>query len=333
MTKNEQLETEFIYQIHYYFNDESHTMDALVQNKAEKYFIEVAKKISKNLDTDLNIEVMPLEEGGLIQKFVFGIGIVGSIAHYFQPFMNDFLTHQFTKNEKEIELNIKSKELDNKIKEAILKQIKEDSKNKELENKIKEEELKSLHPKKIEEIVEFKLSKILYDKEVERNVSNYYKQVNNYNKITHIGFQDLNSTTKESKIYKNSFHNYILEDTKLQDIDENAEIEVISPVLNTGTYDWRGVYKGEIVDFSMGDTKFKEEVKNGKYKFANGSKIECILLITTKYDKDNEIVGKIKYSVKSVHKIYDSIGARTTIKGKQKYKRELDSSQKNLFEI
>ena len=324
---NNIIETNFTYQIHYYFNDKSHSMDAVVQNKAEKYFIEVIKKISKNLDTNLKIEVMPLEEGGLIQKFIFGVSTIGSIALYFQPFINDVLTYHFTKNEKQIDIENKGKLLDNKIKEATLNGI-------NFDNKIKKINLKDLeYQRKLNTDIDLKLSKVLCDKDIERNVSYYYKQVNNYNKITHIGFQDLNIPQQEQKVYKSTFHSYILEDTKVQDTDENAEIKIISPVLNEGTYDWRGIYKGEIIDFSMGDTKFKEEVKSGKYKFSNGSKIKCILLISTKYDKDNEIVGKIKYSVKSVHKIFDSIGIRTTIKGKQKYKQELDSYQKNLFEI
>ena len=55
-------------------------------------------------------------------------------------------------------------------------------------------------------------------------------------------------------------------------------------MLNNGTYKWKGLYKDELISFSMGDRKFKKEVVDKKYKFANGNSIICTLQIRTKYD-------------------------------------------------
>lgn len=58
-------------------------------------------------------------------------------------------------------------------------------------------------------------------------------------------------------------------------------IEIISPVLKEGKYNWRGKYKNEKIDFSMGDSKFKQEVIEGKHTFLNGSILSRLHIKTT----------------------------------------------------
>ncbi|WP_426356867.1 hypothetical protein ACPUVO_10240 [Pseudocolwellia sp. HL-MZ19] len=41
------------------------------------------------------------------------------------------------------------------------------------------------------------------------------------------------------------------------DEDDNAQIELISPVLKDGNYKWKGIYKDQIISFYMYDQKYK----------------------------------------------------------------------------
>lgn len=58
-------------ELHYWFNDESHTMNAIVLNKCEYEFLGIAKEIAQTLKVDLEIETEPLGEGGLRSWFKF----------------------------------------------------------------------------------------------------------------------------------------------------------------------------------------------------------------------------------------------------------------------
>src|ERR1700722_20877985 len=54
--------------LHYWFNDESHTMNAVVQNKCEFEFLNIVKEIAKAFDAEIIIETEPFGEGGLINR-------------------------------------------------------------------------------------------------------------------------------------------------------------------------------------------------------------------------------------------------------------------------
>ena len=76
--------------------------------------------------------------------------------------------------------------------------------------------------------------------------------------------------------------------------------ETISEWLKEGKYNWRGKYKNEKIDFSMGDSKFKQEVIEGKHTFLNGSLILSSLNIKTTFDE----FGDEKKKSYSVSKVY-----------------------------
>lgn len=58
-------------ELHYWFNDDSHTMNAVVFNKCEYEFLGIAKEIAQKLKVDLEIETEPIGEGGLRSWFKF----------------------------------------------------------------------------------------------------------------------------------------------------------------------------------------------------------------------------------------------------------------------
>ncbi|MFV0562781.1 hypothetical protein [Malaciobacter mytili] len=257
-------------EIHYYFNDGSHSMNAFVRNKAEKELLDAIRKIGELLDNELDIETEAYQEGGLVEWFAFGLPVL----HYLSPAINNIITHYFTKN-----ANLE--ELDKKIKEETLTNL-------QLNNifKIKE----------IEKDIDNKLD----NKLVQKYISNFYKRINDYKKVEKIGFKDIKNDSEELIVERQYFKNFILEDNVTLEEDDDAMIEIISPVLKEGKYNWRGKYKDEKVDFSMGDSKFKQEVIEGKHTFLNGSLISCHLQIKTTFDE----FGDEKRKTYSVQKVY-----------------------------
>ena len=58
-------------ELHYWFNDDSHTMNAIVFNKCEYEFLGIVKEIAQKLKIELDVETEPLQEGGLRSWFKF----------------------------------------------------------------------------------------------------------------------------------------------------------------------------------------------------------------------------------------------------------------------
>lgn len=290
------------FQIHYYFNDDSHSMNAFVRNKAEKDMLDALKQVGVLCDSEVSLETEAYQEGGLKEIVLVG-GLI--TANYFAPFFNDLATHFFIKDAED-------KELDKQIKQETLKGLK-------LDNDKKEEELNKEIDKKFE------------DKQTIRYVSNFYTKINNYEKIQKIGFCDIEKTQEEFIVERKSFKNFILEDNKETIEDNDAIIEIISPILKEGKFKWKGLYNSERIDFSMGDYSFKKDVIEGKHTFSNGSVIECNLQITITYDEFGDEKRKA-YSIKEVFGIQElpQEALKLTQIGKRKKR---DEQQGSLFDF
>jgi len=297
-------------QIHYYFNDNTHKMNAFVRNKAEKDLLDSFKQASEILNIELKVESEAYSQGGLIEHFstieTAGVAIAG-VALFFKPAINKLITYHFTEKSDE------KYKLDIELKKEQLKAI-------QLDNSKNEKEFNDSN-----------LVDVLSDPYIIRHVSNFYKQLDNYSKIEKVGFK-YNSDENEIIVPKNDFKKYILVDDTTIINDEDADIEIISPVLNTGKYKWRGKYQNEVIDFSMGDTKFKTEIAQGKYHFGNGTIINCNLQITIKTNDLAE--DKKSYSVKEVYGTKESISSELILReiGKRKkHQKWVDEHTGNLF--
>lgn len=247
------------YELHYYLKDKSHAMNAFVRNKAEKDFLEAVKRIGELLDSELQIETEAYQEGGLIEILTFSGFVIDRVLNYLSPALNDIITHYATRN-------TQSDKLDDKIKELTIKNLELDTKKKELE-------------------IEEQINKKLDDKLTKKYISNFYKRIDSYDKVEKIGYKSLEKDGLEYIVERKDFKSFILHDDITISEDDDAMIEIISPVLKEGKYNWRGRYKNEKIDFSMADSKFKQEVIEGKHKFSNGSLISCYLEIKVTFDE------------------------------------------------
>ena len=266
MKGQEKFESQFI--IHYYLNDDSHSMNAFVRNAMEKDFLSIVNTISSSLNLKIELESRAAKEGGFIEILdiieahpVSSTIIVSSAGYAIKRFLEYLLTGAYKKNKLENE----------KLELEILKLKKESA-------SIDENQL---------------------EQKLARPISNYYAKIEKYEKIRAVGFG--NEINNEYVVQRDEFRNFILIDDKEEEVDDDANIEIISPVLKEGRYKWRGIYKNESIDFSMGDSKFKNDIIDGRYDFGNGSFINCQLFITKTYDEFGNECKNRSYRVAKVY--------------------------------
>ena len=63
------METANKLELHYYFNDNSHTMDALIRNKCEAELLALINEVKNSLGFDFSLDAEALREGGLVNKW------------------------------------------------------------------------------------------------------------------------------------------------------------------------------------------------------------------------------------------------------------------------
>lgn len=69
------LENYFFLEIHYYFIDDSHSMDAFVKNRCDRALLNIFEEASKKLGLKkyLQVDVLPVSAGGLREYFRFAL--------------------------------------------------------------------------------------------------------------------------------------------------------------------------------------------------------------------------------------------------------------------
>lgn len=299
------------FQIHYYFDDNSHLMNAFVRNAMEKELLNLISEVGKTLNIDIQIDSKVKKEGGLIDTFNLTVvlSVSGAVAIYFRTSINQIITYYLTdgfyKNKETI--------LNNALKEEEVKRSKIQTEKEELELKIFQE-----------------YNTLVTNHKLDRNISNFYKKAENYEKIKKIGYQF--NSSDELIVERNQFKSFILENNKDTEIIEEAEIEIISPVLKEGKYKWRGIYNGEKIDFSMGDSVFKNAVIKQEHNFINGTTINCLLEINRTFNDYGEEI-KISYSVKKVYNIKTNNIVTTTKFGKKIKKEKEKKLEPTLFDF
>ncbi|MGM9796143.1 MAG: hypothetical protein ACI3ZY_00920 [Parabacteroides sp.] len=310
-------------ELHYWFNDDSHTMNAVVLNKCEYEFLGIAKEIAQKLKVDLEIETEPLAEGGLRSWFKFKAKDkdaikVGVILYIITTLLGTPLT---TAIEELTRMAIQSV-----FESTEVKQLKEQKEIAELKLDIAKIEAETK-----------RLSRSIDENVVKKKRSNYYENISTCKKITKVTIDITDGLKKniylEREVIKADFPNYIMISDDLEpENDENAVIEIISPVLKKGKYKWSGIYNGEVIQFTMKSNEFKTLVQTGQVIFKNGSSINCHLLTHKKVNVEGEV--KITgYEVVLVNHYFENDKPIETPEGKRNRQiREAESNQLTLFD-
>jgi len=303
VSKSNQLE------LHYYFSDNSHGFDALVRNECEKELLNLYHDVSKSLDFKLLVQSEPPKEGGFIEFWKF-IGdnpnqvtlIVSAIAL--------ILSRIPVENKKLTKLQIENLKLDNKLKKEELRELKLKSKG---ENEIDESLIKK--------VVEL----LMLDYKITWRRSNFYRKVGQYKRIYKVSNQRLlngEPVGNEREVPQSEFYNFVLSSDELPKNEiEKAVIDLISPVLKSGNFYWKGFHNNQIINFQMTDPNFKLMVQRGEIPLNNKVTLNTILVQDQKIDENGEIkITKcsvplvIKYSVNGTD--YITLDGEAYLKGK-----------------
>lgn len=320
-------------ELHYWFENDSHTMNALTFNKCEKELIGIISEVAKTFNISIDIEVEPLQEGGLrswlnittkkigdenySQISVKKALIIGCVAALLttpiSSTISEICTHTINKRFEDEELKIIEKE------------------NAQLENEKLKLEIELLKKECNEEVSKMNQNVIKAKR------SNYYKSLNNDKKVVKISatIEDTNNQTigETQTVHKHYFNNYIITNNDLEsEVHENAIIELIAPILKRGKYKWLGVFNNEVITFEMRSKEFKTMVQTGQVEFKNGFFIDCLLQINKKMDSEG--LEKISsYKVKRINEYTVSDKPIETPEGKSyRKKKEADQQQISLLD-
>ncbi|WP_321516008.1 hypothetical protein [Marinifilum fragile] len=161
-------------QLHYWFDNTSHSMDAIIQNKCEYDFLGVLQEIAHQFDVKVIIETEPLEDGGLIRwfKLLFDdkskkdavkVAIITALATtiFVTP-----ITTSITK-----------------ATEAIIEQIFADPEIKKLNKKKLKLEIENL-----EKDIQLKNQQLVNNNKIRKKKSNFYENLDKYPKVEKVTF-------------------------------------------------------------------------------------------------------------------------------------------------
>ncbi len=319
-------------ELHYYFNDDTHTMDAVVRNKCEHELLQIVGEISKDLGIHIKIETEAFDEGGLKEFYSFVgstkgqaiLGVSNIVISILAMVLSRIPLKKSKLDKTEQKLSIKEKKLNIKAQELNIALLEAELVSKGINNP-------NISKDKIESLISENIK-------IKKHKSNYYKNLKNYSKVDSISTVSIDSEKKyigEPLVTsRKDFSSFILESDNLDSInDDSAVIEIISPVLKKGKFKWRGIYNktSNSIEFAMKDKDFKNDVISNKTSIINGTFIDCVLEIGQKINELGEVFNS-SYTVLTVLKQHTDGVSTETIQGKKyRQKKEADDSQYKMF--
>ncbi len=309
-------------ELHYWLNDGTHTMDAHIFNKCEYEFLGIANELSKALKLSVDIEVEPIGEGGIKAWFKFKKKAKDALKLAVLIFLLTDILGAPPKTALEY------------LTKQVLEKVFEDPEIKRLEKEKKIAELElDIAKAKVETE---RLCREIDENKIKKKRSNYYETASKSKKIEKISViakdADKEIDFVKKDVFAVDFKQFVMTSDDVEpDFDENAIIEIISPVLKKGKYPWVGIYNGEVIQFKMKSNEFKGMVLTGQVPFKNGSSITCLLITNKRIDNEGDI--KItSYEVTEVYNFFENDSPIETPEGKRKrQKREAEERQLSLF--
>lgn len=307
--------------LHYYFDDDSHLMDAVIRHRCEGELLKIMGSISHALKIPFTPQTEAYSEGGLVEIWTFAQNnpyILGVFSGVLINVLSNIINTD--------------RELANLQKESLQLEIQE----KKLKLYKLKKEIESGDPKIQDAISENLIFLINKDYRVIKARSDFYKNLVHYPKISKISGQVLNANRKPISspeiVEKDQFKNFILSTDELPPvIDEDANIEVVAPVLKKGKFKWKGIYDGTQIEFYMRDKEFKQSIFNQEVLFTNGVSLLCVLKISKKMNEAGEIYIS-NYSVLTVVSYKLGNDLKETLQGKRYFLvKELKAKQQKLF--
>ena len=109
--------------------------------------------------------------------------------------------------------------------------------------------------------------------------------------------------SQEKIVPRKDFKYFIIKEAEIEsDYQYNIELEIVSPVLKRSRLNWRALYNGEQITFTLKDENFRNLITNKNLQFSNGTKIVCELETKQKMNDEGEILtaGRAVYNVTKI---------------------------------
>lgn len=313
-----------IIELHYWFEDDTHTIDAVVQNRCESELLALFKEIASPLNAPMSIETFPLAKGGVRRSFKVIPRHDTERGNLRAAFVSALAS--------EILVTPLSAPLNAAI-EKVAEKFFEDAGPDTIRTKKLLREIE-----KLREDIEKSKDRLSRSNVIKKRKSNFYDMLDRYQKVSRISFSvedsGRNRLIDEAVASRQDFCSFVLTTDNLDPVeDDNAEIEIISPVLKQANYRWVGLYNGTAVSFSMKSEEFRELVQSGQVQFKNGTTIRCSLQIRKKIDSEGleKVIG---YDVVDVYEYFESGKPGVAVKAKKpKVEKNAGIEQLSLFEL
>ena len=134
--------------------------------------------------------------------------------------------------------------------------------------------------------------------------SKFYDLLLKENKVEKISTQELNENYEPISIEKivprKDFNLFVVKEAEIEaEYKYFVELEIVAPVLKRNKLNWRAMYNGEQITFSLKDENFRNLIATKNLQFSNGTKIVCELETKQKMNDDGEILtaGRMVYNV------------------------------------
>lgn len=307
--------------IHYFLKDPTlHQLNARLVNNNQANIISIIEMISLELGIEIDIDVLATKEGGLkdilrlkpkttADRWIVSVAILAVFIPIFVALIVHFLTHD--------------EELSDLQKEYYKAKLEEIKQNEQINEK---------HQKEIDKLKQRidNLETTETSVKIKRKRSAIYTQMNDNTQITSFAMEEY-TTEKEiktlGKVDKKDFCKFIDNQRREVEIDEDATIEIISPVLNNSKYKWRGVYHDEVIEFSMKDKEFKNKILSEDLQFGSNNILSAKLEIRKNIDED----GNEKISSYAVLEVFGTELKEGYIEMPKTTRRRAMQNQMDLF--
>ena len=298
-------------ELHYYLEQDSHAIDAVLRNKCEAELLAIFQEVASTFELEVEIESLARQEGGVKEWWKF-IGANSAQITFILTILALILTRipvsdadKDAREKRVAELTIEEKTLAIEERRLAIAKLKKESMTGVVEEKTLE---------KATQLTDHNLK-------IQARKSNFYKNLCNYDKVTGISFSSIDAAHvavgDERFVSKSQFNRFVLFSTDLPvEKNENAKIEIVSPVLREGNFKWKGFLNNQILSFSMKDEDFRNSVLREEVTFQHGSQIECVLCTYRKFDEIGAIVIT-GHSVITVLEKTAGVTTQETLQGKK----------------
>lgn len=307
-------------ELHYHLRGQSHSMDALVRNKAEAEALAAFLQVAERLGVSLQLESSAYQEGGLREVWRF-IGASKDQLGWILAIIVLLFSRYPVADPEANALNKEVLRLTVEEKKANLEKLKTD--------------LKKGPPSP--DAASAAAQALEGDLKIATRRSNFYRGLSAYEDVTAVGFTALplgrGEPHPERTVPRSDFARFMQHTDRLPiEVIDEAAIEIVAPVLREGSYQWKGVYLGQPISFGMLDEQFKTSVSMGEVSFQRGSTINAVLHVHRKFDEvgDVTITG---YSVVTVLSKAEGSTVHETAQGRRhRFGKKQAQGQRSLFQ-